>query len=475
MKTLPFYLKLLLVSLVILHPGSLKAQKTALNQVQLTYQDRMREAIASLESAREKILAEKAPLNQSIQELNDKALELNARILQLKKADGHLLNEKKNLEAEIEALRNNLNYAVMLSEEALTGMQALLVPGESLFYGPDINRYMARLGSSDGAGKPLFARETLDLILKRLQRQVGGYVHSGQSLYQDDNKVYEGTYYFMGPISYFFDETGKTGGLAINREQSYLPVTYPLPQLGTQQIADLKEGKRTRIPVDVTGGKALHLKEARGSVWEHIQKGGIVGYSILFLGAFALLTGLLKLWDIRELSVDKPKDIQAALGQMQPGDVDPARSPWNRLRKSSRELFAIGLKHRDKPRDLLEELMYAHVLLQRNHHERRLPLLKVIAAAAPLLGLLGTVVGMMKTFTLITVFGTGNASKLSSGISEALVTTEMGLMVAIPTLVIYGYLAHNTERKLLLLEQYATDFVNAFSARQITREEKVSA
>jgi len=71
------------------------------------------------------------------------------------------------------------------------------------------------------------------------------------------------------------------------------------------------------------------------------------------------------------------------------------------------------------------------------------------------------VMGMIKTFALITVFGTGNAAKLSSGISEVLVTTELGLTVAIPALVLHGFLSHRTQRKLSLLERYAVEFVAA--------------
>jgi biopolymer transport protein ExbB len=88
-------------------------------------------------------------------------------------------------------------------------------------------------------------------------------------------------------------------------------------------------------------------------------------------------------------------------------------------------------------------------------------LLAVIATAAPLMGLLGTVTGMVRTFALITVFGTGNAGKLASGISEVLVCTELGLMVAIPTLVAHGFLSHRIQRNLSLLERYAVEFVTA--------------
>ena len=84
----------------------------------------------------------------------------------------------------------------------------------------------------------------------------------------------------------------------------------------------------------------------------------------------------------------------------------------------------------------------------------------ITAAAAPLLGLLGTVTGMIKTFNLITIFGTGDAKSLSSGISEALVTTELGLIVAIPALILHGVLSRMTKEKIAALEQTALSFVN---------------
>src|SRR3979409_224068 len=98
---------------------------------------------------------------------------------------------------------------------------------------------------------------------------------------------------------------------------------------------------------------------------------------------------------------------------------------------------------------------------------RRLPLMAVIATAAPLMGLFGTVVGMVKTFALITVFGTGNAGKLSSGISEVLVATELGLAVAIPTLVAHGFLAHRIQRNLSLLERYALQFATSVGTAKV--------
>jgi biopolymer transport protein ExbB len=127
-------------------------------------------------------------------------------------------------------------------------------------------------------------------------------------------------------------------------------------------------------------------------------------------------------------------------------------------------MLATGVEHAGEKRGLLEELLFEKILKVRPSLERFLPFLAITAAAAPLLGLLGTVTGMIKTFQLLTLFGTGDAKSLSSGISEALVTTELGLMVAIPTLVLHGALTRMAKRKLGLLEQLSVSFVNGVAS-----------
>jgi biopolymer transport protein ExbB len=140
-------------------------------------------------------------------------------------------------------------------------------------------------------------------------------------------------------------------------------------------------------------------------------------------------------------------------------DPASAQNHLSSLARSTRRLFAVGLAHRDEPTEALEERLEAELMQQRLQAERRLPLLAVIATAAPLMGLLGTVVGMVRTFALITVFGTGNAAKLASGISEVLITTELGLVVAVPTLIVHGFLSHRIQNQLAILERQALEFV----------------
>jgi len=129
------------------------------------------------------------------------------------------------------------------------------------------------------------------------------------------------------------------------------------------------------------------------------------------------------------------------------------------------EMLELGVRNIRTNSVLLEEMMLSVILRRRPEVERFLSFLAITAAAAPLLGLLGTVVGMIRTFALITVFGT-DPRALSAGISEALVTTELGLMIAIPTLVLHGIFTRVIKSRFGAMERVAFEFVKTISLEE---------
>jgi biopolymer transport protein ExbB len=179
---------------------------------------------------------------------------------------------------------------------------------------------------------------------------------------------------------------------------------------------------------------------------------------------------LQKIRDVAQMGIEPTESYQKFLALVAHGVNTEAEQAARSLKSSTRELVQAGLHSASETKVILEERLQVVLLAQRLHFERRLPLLAVIATAAPLMGLLGTVVGMVKTFALITVFGTGNAGKLSSGISEVLVATELGLAVAIPTLIAHGFLAHRIQKNLLLLERQALEFTTAVEVARTARQ-----
>lgn len=126
-------------------------------------------------------------------------------------------------------------------------------------------------------------------------------------------------------------------------------------------------------------------------------------------------------------------------------------------------MLELGLHHRTEPSELIEEIMYEKILATRLKLDSFLPFIAISAAAAPLLGLLGTVTGIINTFQLITVFGSGDVKTLSGGISEALVTTEFGLIVAIPSLLIHALLSRKARGIVNEMEKAGVALVNQIS------------
>ena len=121
---------------------------------------------------------------------------------------------------------------------------------------------------------------------------------------------------------------------------------------------------------------------------------------------------------------------------------------WSFLRTKKGPVFrvlAAGLGARKAARDVLESVLEEAILKELPRLEKFLPTLQVLAAIAPLLGLLGTVTGMINTFQVITVYGAGDPRMMSGGISEALITTKLGLTVAIPIILLHTWFARRVD------------------------------
>ena len=169
---------------------------------------------------------------------------------------------------------------------------------------------------------------------------------------------------------------------------------------------------------------------------EIIQSGGVIAWVIIGVGLFGLLLALLRalILGFSRTSVRRVFDeirplVDAKRYEELREYLSKKRGAGYRVLKA----VATGLEHQS---DDIERVLYERMLVEEGRLDRFGTMIVVIAAVAPLLGLLGTVTGMISTFDVITEFGTGNPKLLSGGISEALVTTELGLIVAIPLLLL---------------------------------------
>ena len=433
----------------------------AMARASLDYAQRLHTASGELTQTRERIAREKAPLLNAMRAAEDRIIAADMEATRIETARDQSQENHRKIVKDAESLRKNESYVCTLAHDGLKAYSDGLAPGEGQWLSDRIQAIQQKLEDPARAAEAKTALDAADLLLERLQQSLGGYTASGSAMVDEHNQVIKGTFAFVGPEAYFRADKGGAVGTVRNREGATYPVVYLLPAWGAGAAQAFFEGRLGVVMADASAGKALQLRQTKGTVWQHIQKGGVVAYAILGVGFIALLMTLEKIRDLAQLRIDDPKTVETVLALVADGAIAKAQQAAGSLHATTRELFTVGLRHIHKPKAILEEHLYAVVLRQRLHYERWLPLLAVIATAAPLMGLLGTVTGLVRTFTLITVFGTGNAGKLASGISEVLVATELGLMVAIPTLVAHGFLSHRIQKCLSLLERYALEFATA--------------
>ena len=219
------------------------------------------------------------------------------------------------------------------------------------------------------------------------------------------------------------------------------------PYLGwAKQLATATTGMY-RFGVDPTGpsgGSFLAALINSPNMEERWHQGGYIGYAITAVGAFAFL---LAIWRLVVLSA-----VGSKVSSQLKSDKANTNNPLGRVLKI----------HEDNPSmdtETLELKLSEGILKETPKLESGLVLLKIISAIAPLMGLLGTVTGMIVTFQAITIFGAGDPKAMAGGISGALVTTVLGLLVAIPTVLLHTIVNGRAQRVIHVLNQQTTGII----------------
>jgi biopolymer transport protein ExbB len=213
--------------------------------------------------------------------------------------------------------------------------------------------------------------------------------------------------------------------------------------------SDLAESNSgfTRIGIDPTGptgGSFLAALINSPSLDERWHQGGVVGYIITAVGVVALLLALIRLFNLMGVSKKVSAQLQSSAANI--------NNPLGRVLKVAEDNPGIDV-------ETLEMKLEEAILKERPAIESGLNLLKIIAMVAPLLGLLGTVTGMIITFQAITIFGAGDPKAMAGGISGALVTTVLGLIVAIPTVLLHTIVNGKAKRILHVLDEQSVGIV----------------
>ena len=216
-----------------------------------------------------------------------------------------------------------------------------------------------------------------------------------------------------------------------------------------QAAQDFSTGKTSlaAITIDPTHGQLFNLLTLKPTFMQRINQGGMVGYIILALGAIGLLIAMFRFLYLSLVS-------QRIKHQIKHLDKPVDSNPMGRIALVYRE-------YQDKPLNEREIALQEAMIKEAPAVEHYNSLIKLLAAVTPLLGLLGTVIGMIITFQTITLFGTSDPKLMAGGISTALVTTVLGLSMAIPLLFAHTFIVSRSRRILDIIEHQSVGLISA--------------
>lgn len=206
--------------------------------------------------------------------------------------------------------------------------------------------------------------------------------------------------------------------------------------------------------------KAITAK-AEKTISDELKAGGVIAYVIAGLGLLGLALVLFRTVNLVLIGASTRSLADKVVPMVESGNLDQATSTAKSGSGACARVLTATLRHIRTDREKLDDLVQEAMLNETPKIERFGTAILVIAAVAPLMGLLGTVTGMIATFDIITEFGTGDPRMLSGGISEALITTKYGLVVAIPTLLLGTLLLGLGESIISNIEHAALRVINA--------------
>ncbi|MFT5759633.1 MAG: biopolymer transport protein ExbB [Alteromonadaceae bacterium] len=252
------------------------------------------------------------------------------------------------------------------------------------------------------------------------------------SIALENGQINSGQLLTIGPAHIYISDDKTQGGLVSKVGQQWqLALGYNETQL--DQLQAFTQQKNGLLALDTTNNRSVVLSQNKESISDHLQKGGIWVVPILGFALLAFIISVLKATSLIRLP---------ALSFMSNKNMGVHQ----------KKLFDISQQFKNQERD---DLLLDQLTQTKRKIERGLSTIAVTASIAPLLGLLGTVSGMIQTFKLMTLFGAGDANAVSGGISESLVTTELGLIVAIPSLVVHAIMSRRCHHYMAGLESYA--------------------
>lgn len=286
--------------------------------------------------------------------------------------------------------------------------------------------------------------ETLWFTLQHEMTESGKVVYYNTEVEQASGKPHDakvirvGTFNTLANGEYlqYSSETGRLTHLARQPEDKFLSLANEFSEISSGSAA---------VAIDPTRGVILSMLIQAPDTIERVQQGGLIGYIILVLGAIGFIYAFIRLASLTFTGSKIKTQMNSSVAN--------SDNPLGRV-------FIAAEQDKSANTDNLELILDEAITREIPVLEKGLSMIKLLAAVAPLLGLLGTVTGMIATFQSISLFGTGDPKLMASGISQALVTTMLGLCVAIPLLFLHSLVSSRSRTLVQILDEQTAGLIS---------------
>jgi len=318
---------------------------------------------------------------------------------------------------------------------------------------PDRGEFLVELGSKMAGASSLASISDIERLWLMLQREIhetGRVVRFNHLVTKADGEQADMEVIRVGA----FNLVSENGYLQYDANEGSISELLRQPEgryLGTtDDMMGASSGDVVTFGIDVTRGSILGLLVESPTIKDRIEQGGIVGYCIIALGIVGLLIAI---WRWLGLSADSRK-VAAQLKR----DSASTDNPLGRV-------LAAYESNQGADTETIELKLSEAALKEMPGLTKGLLFIKVVSAVAPLMGLLGTVTGMIKTFQVITLYGAGDPKMMAGGISQALMTTVLGLVVAIPMVLLHTIVSGQSRKIVNILQSQSAGLVAQHSEK----------
>jgi biopolymer transport protein ExbB len=406
-------------------------EQLAQGQVAQTKQNQQREANFTSRQAEQSQMLANAKTNR-----RDKIAESSRLENKFEVNEVALANKQETLNKRLGELKELFGVLQQVAGDTKSKFQnsviSAQIPGRGVF----LDQFAQSMGSSS----KLASIEEIEKIWFELQREMTEsakitrfnreiVLADGQKTQAQVTRVGSFNLAANGKYLEFISETGSVAELIRQPANRYLSTTEDLTSTTHGQVA---------FALDPTGGSILGLLVQAPNQQERVDQGGPVGYVILAIGAIGLLIAIERFISLFLIGGRVNRQLKSAT----PSNDNPLG-----------RVLMVKNDNKNTDLDTLELKLSERILKEVPPLTTRLTMIKIISVVAPLIGLLGTVTGMINTFQAITLFGTGDPKLMAGGISQALVTTVLGLVVAIPMVFISTMLNTRSRAIINILQQ----------------------